>query len=157
MNIYVIATICFVYDVSADFQMLGMMSVEIVSGNVNNEDTNSILKNNYEESDSIKPVYRVVAGDNGKETLTTDLECVYKYPEQKHLDALLSAILNLLTKMFVRINESQEEVQRTATRFRVVQKIDSRYFDQAYTRLSHELRSKGLITLQHYATVTQSK
>ncbi|VVD01630.1 unnamed protein product [Leptidea sinapis] len=120
MNIYVIATICIVYGVSADFQMLGMMSVEIVAGNVYNEDANSILKNNYEGSNHSKPVYRVEAGDDGKETLTIDVECVFKYPEEKHLDVLLSAILNLLTKMFVRVYESQEEVQRTATRFRVI-------------------------------------
>ncbi|XP_073946973.1 uncharacterized protein [Choristoneura fumiferana] len=71
--------------------------------------------------------------------------CVYKYPKKKHFNALLSDMMNELTKIFMRARELLSDVGRRRgagrlgdghARFRVVSSKNSPYFDGVYANMT---------------------
>ncbi|KAG6454719.1 hypothetical protein O3G_MSEX008829 [Manduca sexta] len=75
-------------------------------------------------------------------TAAAMVECPYQYPEKEQVNAMLSNMMNQLTKVFVRIHEyvTAEDTRRLETRFRVVGKKDTGFFEHIYNNMSQEYR-----------------
>ncbi|KAJ2943483.1 hypothetical protein O0L34_g16590 [Tuta absoluta] len=101
------------------------------------------------ETDSIKAESSkvVVTEANQKESLNitraVPVECVYQYPDTAQVDALLSNMMNQLTKLFVRVKEHLRSHPRRLEddkRFKVVNKISDAFFDSIYLNMTEEYR-----------------
>ncbi|XP_049874448.1 uncharacterized protein LOC126372642 [Pectinophora gossypiella] len=75
-------------------------------------------------------------------TAAPPVECVYQYPETRQVNAMLSNMMNQLTKVFVRMHKSMSpEVRRSgAKRFRLVSSKQSDFFDHIYANMTEEYR-----------------
>ncbi|CAD0201077.1 unnamed protein product [Chrysodeixis includens] len=83
-------------------------------------------------------------------TVAPEVECVYQYPEQGQVDALLSNMMNQLTKVFVHAHEiitGLDEARRGAlpprsedSRFQIVDKKQKKFFEIIYANMTDEYK-----------------
>ncbi|XP_028176005.1 uncharacterized protein LOC114364181 [Ostrinia furnacalis] len=74
-------------------------------------------------------------------TVAPVVECLYQYPDLEQFNAMLSNMMNELTKVFVRVHKLMHEVdgrRRQETRFRVVAKKATTYFEGIYSNMTRE-------------------
>ncbi|XP_045496018.1 uncharacterized protein LOC123694592 [Colias croceus] len=102
-------------------------------------------------SDNENKVEGIIRANELRVTAPAMMECVYQYPEKEQFDAVLSDMMNQLTKIFVRAQDViREESRRDPTRFRVVNKLDSSFFEKAFTQMSDEFRQFYNTTVPMY-------
>ncbi|KAJ8715838.1 hypothetical protein PYW08_013123 [Mythimna loreyi] len=64
-----------------------------------------------------------------KVTVATELQCIYQFPEQAHVNALLSNMMNQLAKVFVQANEYMECLETRCSENEPMQASQKDYTD----------------------------
>ncbi|CAK1544805.1 unnamed protein product [Leptosia nina] len=153
MNIYkFITAFSFIPNSMADVKVFGEVSFDIRILNIDRPSDASggklevVIRSNgnndtVDESDS-KDTETVVRANDLRVTAPAIVECQYQYPEKEQVNAILSDMMNQLTKLFVKAHDVLKGglPRRSPTRFRVVDKLDSSFFEKAFKQMASEFR-----------------
>ncbi|KAJ0178031.1 hypothetical protein K1T71_005854 [Dendrolimus kikuchii] len=146
------------------------LKISDLDNSSSNEYQNRARGNENKPEDELSLKLKKTWPKRDKMTAAPLVECLYQYPKKKQVNAMLSNMMNELTKVFVRAQEfiGSDPLSRRKheTRFTVVNTTNTEFFESIYNNMTNEFRQfyndtalrvdrSGLDPCQHQEEIKQ--